>query len=312
LLQSGVLGRKVIVEFSQDELIEKLKSLELPLHENVEAIFSGTCALNSLLEQRVTPAIRGILEHTEYEAAVAGAFYRIAAWLKSLVRLNQPIDIQAVFAGARSIFELTVDIKLLVENPSMAPQFHAFVFVERFRAAKRVVDFVVSSLSGDPSKGKAERELVEDPAQQRKLEGLCRSFGWWDADKCRAKRIDHWSGWDMYTRTKNVGVEYEEVYRVYYPMFSWNVHAGTVGVGGVSARGIESGFGVAHGVVQDLVYDATREVATTFRLFDAVGDLREKLKAVKEVFPRSLLDASIRALEELEKSSNDEGTSSGS
>jgi len=239
-----------------------------------------------------------MMQCSEFEDAIVGLVYRIAACLKSLIKMNHPIDIQAVFAAARTILELTLDVKLLVKDPSLGPQFHAFVFVERFRAAKAVVDFVDSKFAGDRSKAKAERTFICDSARQQKLEHLCRQFGWSDSGKNRPKRVNHWSGLDLYARAERVGIQYQELYRVYYPLFSWNVHAGAVGVSGISAKGIESGFGVAHTVIQDLVYDATEDVCIAFRWFDADPDLREKLRVAKEAFPRSLFDLSIKALEE--------------
>lgn len=279
----------------QAEFIKKLEALDLPLHDKVQAIFNGTLALSALFEQSIVPVVRGMMSRTEYEDAVAGPVYRIAAWLKSLAKLNHPIDIQPVFAAARSIFELVLDIKLLVADPSSAPKFHGFIFVERFRAARVQVDFI-NRLPGGAARASEARSLVDDPAKHQKLESLCKSLGWWDSNNSKPKRLDHWSGKNMADRARDAGIQYEELYRCYYPLLSWNVHAGAVGLGGISPAGIETGFAVAHGIIQDLGYDAAEEVGTVFRLFDADPNLRAKIRAAKTVTAQKLLDASIRVL----------------
>ncbi len=286
---------------NEQEFIDRLKSLELPLHGNVQAIFDGTCALSALLDQSIVPVVQGMMSRTEFEDAIAGVLFRISAWFKSLTKLNHPIDIQAVFAGARSTFELAIDIKLLVKVPSLGPNFHAFVFVERFRAAKGLVDFL-ANVPGGTSKANVERAFVNNPANQSKLETLCKTFNWWDSAKAKPKYPKHWSGKDMAQRAKDAGTQYEELYRSYYPLLSWNIHAGAVGLGGISRTGIESGFGVAHGFLQDLGYDAAEEVGKVFRLFDADPKLRTKIRAAKSVTAQTLLELSGRVLKEQELS----------
>jgi hypothetical protein len=285
----------------QAEFVKRLEALDLPLHDKVQAFFNGTCALSALLEQSIVPVIQGMVSRSEFEDAIAGTMYRIAVWLKSLERLDHPIDIQPVFAGARSIFELVLDIKLLIVDPPSAPKFRAFVFVERFRAAKGLVDYL-DKLPGGAAKADAQRTFVGNPANQQKLEVLCKQCGWWDASKNKPKRLDHWSGKNMADRSRDAGIQYEELYKSYYPQLSWNVHAGAVGVLGISPAGFESAFAVAHGIIQDLGYDAAEDVGTVFKLFDADPDLRAKIKAAKQVAAQTLLDTSIKVLQEQEES----------
>lgn len=288
-----------------DELIEKLKALELPMRDNVQSLFDGTCAAKALVEQSVIPLITGMMSRNEYEEAVAGVYFRVGAWLKSLAELKQAVHVQAVLSAARSLFELWLDVKLLVKNPGDAGKFHAFVFVERFRVAKAAASFADREYPDDASKADYERQFVNDPGNQAHLTSLCTTSGWWDVATGKPKWPNHWSGIaNTADIARSLGTKYEEIYQMYFRQWSWSIHAGAAGLGRLSAKGIEAAFGQAHELAQDMVYDATEEVASTFRLFDADPTLREKLRGAKEVMPRSLVEASMRILEAEEEESD--------
>jgi hypothetical protein len=61
------------------------------------------------------------------------------------------------------------------------------------------------------------------------------------------------------------------------------MHAGLMGFSGISAEGIESGFGWAHNICQDMIRDATEAVCDDFRLFTADPSLRQKLEETRKV-----------------------------
>lgn len=69
-------------------------------------------------------------------------FVRIYWWLNSFDKLNCSIDVQAVSVGARSVFELYLDLKWFQKynDPQDLERFIAFPELNRYRIAKKAID----------------------------------------------------------------------------------------------------------------------------------------------------------------------------
>ena len=119
------------------EEIQQAEVTQLSVRQRVEAIYKGTDAISKFAEDVLVPVLRGQLNLNNQENAVTGVYFRMCLWIRSLVAMNSRVHFQGAAAAARTLFELLLDIKLLVSDAtgSMTDQFHAFPEVVRFRVA---------------------------------------------------------------------------------------------------------------------------------------------------------------------------------
>jgi hypothetical protein len=64
-----------------------------------------------------------------------------------------------------------------------------------------------------------------------------------------------------------------------------------MGIAGISAIALESGFGWANALSQDLIYEASELVALECHLFKGDANLKEKLERAKLIPGKSLIEA---------------------
>lgn len=261
---------------------------KVPLDKKVEAFFGATCLLQGFVDREITPLIGAAIQPSPLESALATTHFRINGWLRTLTKLNSVSDIQAVCSGARSIFELAIDMGELAADHSLAERFHAFTKVERFYDAKLAVEFVDANQL-DPSAFRAERVFVTSSANVAECDRLIDKFF------SRNKHGDPiWpSSWSPHGRTRmrcqRLGPEYSKLYRFTYKRLSWYVHAGAVGTGGIDEDGLKGIYGWAHFQAQDAARLALDVVAKEFHLFASRPELRKALKDTKKAVGLAVL-----------------------
>ncbi len=77
------------------------------------AFFEDCKTVNEFMREKVRPLVQRFADQGQEHGTVHGAFLRAHAWLGTFEKLNQPSDFQAVIAGTRAVFEITVDLALL-------------------------------------------------------------------------------------------------------------------------------------------------------------------------------------------------------
>lgn len=266
--------RKTIGDLLQG--IDPADVTELPRNEQAAAVLKGTHDLHALGEG-IVPLIIGQAGKSECESALAGTYYRMTLLLKGLSTLNDTCHFQLSQAGARTVFELLLDLKILVNNPSRATQFFAFPQVSRFHKAAQLADFLDKHGKIDPVRPQRAVQFAGDQQVRQRIEALC-VRGWGTKTNGKPNWPEHWSGQSISERAKNAGADYEELYRTQFFIQSYFVHSGGAGVGGLSHDALVCLFCNAHLLVQRLFTEATEIIATEFLLFDAIPGLREKLQ----------------------------------
>src|SRR5438128_818795 len=66
--------------------------------------------LNTRIRSRVQRALEG---SNESHVMLHGVLLRSLAWFRTLYKLNEPADFQAVIVGSRALFEMVVDLVIL-------------------------------------------------------------------------------------------------------------------------------------------------------------------------------------------------------
>jgi hypothetical protein len=216
--------------------------------------------------------MRGIIAPTEREKCIILIYWRTAANVMSLSKLNGHQHFQAITMIARSLFELSVDLKLLDKIQDSVEKMIAFVEVEKLRAARKIVKF----------KQKHPTSKVDDSlyqsyiaSEEARIEAIKAKL--WP----RAKMIDGFANMNLANRSVLVGLEYEETYEVEQPRMSWQVHSGLTGVANFKAETFTymAGVGMASCIKSyELILDA---VIDEFKIEMADGNIKKKLTVSK-------------------------------
>lgn len=147
------------------------------------ATFEGVRALRVFHELNLRGVLQGLLAATEREQAVLRLYYRLAAYLASVHRLDRPIHFQSIAAAARSIFELALDLALLDADATTesVDRMAAFTRVERYRVAKRLVDFYANHALPPDFSITEQRRVCADATETAAVEGLIVQY--WGRDR---------------------------------------------------------------------------------------------------------------------------------
>jgi hypothetical protein len=254
---------------------------DISVERKAEAFFRGTVALRDLADRHVVPILVGMVRKTDHEEAEVGTYYRMHLWMLSLAKLDYPVHFQTVLNATRAMYELLVDLKLLVANASLAEKYHDFSFVARFSAAKKFIDHLDADPTyTPPAKPEKRRTFISDAANQKKFDDLRKKH--WGMDK-KGKLItpDHWSGLDFAARCAKISSKETRRYRDIYSQCSWFVHSGSAGTAGLSPDGLQAAFGWGHGQIQDMFAEGTEILCTTLHLFSANPELEKQLELAR-------------------------------
>lgn len=263
-----------------DSLLDKLKNIDVPMHERVNAIFGATQALlqAAIPIRNVIATLQG--SRTDFEDALAGTYYRMCFCVESLTRLNNKRDFQVALGVTRTIYELYIDMVELSTVPIQAAKFLDYTFVAKFSAAKKLVDELSHQGITDPTIGKHERAFIGDPKNQTKYQAELLKH-WPSKQGQAAKAPLSWTNTNLPTRVKAIGNAELLRYRKIYSMLCWYSHSGLVGVANLSAEGLESAMGFGHAYSQDVFYEATNLIAGVFKIYIANPNLKTAVDAYK-------------------------------
>ncbi len=159
--------------------------------------------------------------------AISLTLWRICAWTRTLDAVASTEHVHAVAAGARAMFELNLDIRVLHRDPDgrAAERFGYFPLVAQARWSRNIVES--AGQRPDPRIGvivEAHRSRLDERMSARNIETRVQEL--WGASK-RSQWPKHWSGMSVATRAERfLQPERSHRYRTDYPLVSWFVHAG--------------------------------------------------------------------------------------
>lgn len=286
--------------FTDDDVVRANK---VPVTPSLlaNATFEGVRALRVFSEVHLKPLLQGLPTTNARERAVLGLYYRLAAYLASVHRLDGRIHFQSIAGAARSVFELALDLALIGADTTTESidRLTAFTRVERYRAAKRLVDFYANHPLPSDFNIREERRVCADAAERAAVEALIVQY--WDQKRNGDLNWPkHWSHcFDARGRAKQVGQGWEERYVRYYSVLSWHIHAGVVGIAGLPQDAFDIFVADAHRLVHDSLLDAYailgRELPDLER---AVERWHETLQFLGNVSCFALVDLRLQALGE--------------
>lgn len=251
-----------------------------------------TVALRDFIDTTVMPLFPSEACNDTYNDKMIDIYGRMQLWLRSLAGLKEPMHFQAVCAGARSIFELLLDLRTLSRNPSLVGQLVAFTKVNRYQNAQKTVKLLESHPEIDRTRYKHQVALLADDDRRKEHESNISRY-WPSEPGKKQKGPNHWYKGSVYEQCRELGVEHELAYRTEYARHCWFVHAALVGIDGVSTEGLVNTFTRAHLLVQRSVINGTEIVAGLFHLFDARKELRQELDWLRVLPGKFVHDAGI-------------------
>lgn len=295
------------MKFIPIQELEQFDMASAPLAEQVKAFAESSEHVRFLASDVINPLLRGALVtgSSDKEKAVVGCYYRAYAWMATLATLREPIHFQAVAVGARSLFEIWVDMKLLVEDSTgeSVRRYHAFPKVERFRAAKKIVEFSDANPALKVNCAQ-QRALAHDPSKQQEIEALVVQF-WGRDKKGRPSYPLHWSGRDLAARIPPSDTEAKRIYSEHYPRLSWYVHSGSAGYAALDEGVLRSCFALSHIMAQRVSLGSIELVAKEMKIMQAVDWLPDAIEKTK--LAPGLLMIEGKLSERQERAGNSDG-----
>lgn len=257
--------------------------------DNVARFYTMLKNLDAFNEKEVRGIVFGQLSPTLREQCFLGNYLRAIANVKSMLKLDNIADSQAVAMIARSVFELAVEIELIDRVADGPKKILAFGEYERLRRARTIVRFAETHSDHSPHldvplhKSFADREGARIDSERDRL--------WPDWKKLG---LTHWSQLKLRARAELVGNKILEMYDSEYQVHSWYTHAGITGVTNTQPEFYWALCAVAHRLTSDSFEIILQSIIKTFRLALTDVKILDKLEFAKII---SFTESDVQAIE---------------
>jgi hypothetical protein len=264
------------------------------------ATFEGVRAALCYWMFHLKAVMQGLLNRKPREQAVLDLFYRAIGYVASIRRLDAPIHVQAIASSARSLFELGLDLALLSQDQTddTLGRIAAFTRVERYRVAKKIVEFYADRPAPSDLDLTQKQAWVADVVETAAVGALVQQY-WGRNRKRRLNWPKHWSAFpEIRGRAQHVGGPWEDRYVQHYYMLSWHMHPGLTGVADLPKEAFDIFASQAHQLSTDVILDCYRIVGSELRLASSIPKWTEHLNFLEHVVGMALVDGRLRALGE--------------
>jgi len=251
--------------------------------EYIDNFYSAIKSLNEFDHAEVHNIVSGQLAPTLREKAFTLNYHRAEINIELLLTLTDSRQFQAIAMLARSVFELAVEVRLILRDPDAGQKISVFTDLEKLRSAKQILQFKATH----PSYQMPGQWQAFVPANEHRL--VAEQGRLWPG----LKKVKHWSGlMDLARRTEALGHPFDEMYQVNYSQLSWYVHSGVTGVANPSAELYAQLAGVAYIITLHSYFEILESVIEQFHIEKADPTVKTKLTYAKHVaFTKSQEDA---------------------
>jgi hypothetical protein len=211
-----------------DDLVN-MPVTDLPAKTLVDAFYDGTNYMNDFGREVMHPLLKSLLSPSPQEIAIRDTYYKMSLLLRSILALNRLDRFQTVASVTRSLFELWLDLIVLVGDATgdAVRRYNEFPEIERYRVAEQLIKFSNSKPQALRMDISAQRAFHDDPQRGQRIASLAPAN-----TKGRHQYPDHWTGKNVRQRAIDSGQE--QMYVEAYFLLSWYVHAGATGTAGMS------------------------------------------------------------------------------
>ena len=245
--------------------------------------------LNVQMRPRIVLAAGG----EESEDAFYGLFLRVLAWMRSLWKLDEPGDFQAIAVASRTLFEIAVDVTIMHFDAAANPpaKLDAWEVSAKLKAAERIRRFLARE-GCTLSEKDFNPQLTYLSTQEQRIKAL--RTRWWPRKDHKPEHAERWTqrnlpdDADRATELYRAG-EFDEYYATRYSHSCWNTHgSGLAGVRGISAKEFP---GLAAGALGECAQFALMATEITLRHFRIWETATAELAALRE--QRTLAKANV-------------------
>lgn len=211
-----------------------------PVDVQAISVLEGTHAacveVFEFLNTVARPIVTENPDRSNLAAVVHGQFIRLLAWTRSLTKLNEPADYQAVGAGCRSLLETAIDLVLL-DSADAASRMLAWE-----RSAKLVQANALAAYCRQAGNDPLEYDHILRYAQREgaSIDADRRRFGW-TRPNGQPRHPSRWTGRDLLADAREAdragGHQLERFYETRYRELCWSTHgSGAAGLRTIDAE----------------------------------------------------------------------------
>lgn len=258
--------------------------MPLSPYEHAAASYAVSIEAVKFSRERLVPQLHGILAPNPRERAAILLFLRMHSWAESMALFDHAKHYQVSAVGARSLFELLVDLLLLAadKDGKDVDRYLRFPEIEKYRVARQRVSFRQRHAEFDIVDPAPLRAFVEAPGKEAEVKAIRLQL--WGPDRNgKPQTKTHWSGLEMPGRVSRLGPKYESYYNELYSQLSWYVHSGSVGTSDRSAEDFDNVLGLAHWYAGAFFLEAMATVGKQLRIADADPNFFKDLNLIREL-----------------------------
>ncbi len=256
-----------------------------PLHGPSFRLAGGLFEANKLVTRFMRPHVRAWVPSeaakTEEQAVMYGQLLRVDAWLRTLTKLDDPADFQAVASACRGMLETCVDMVLLHQTPDNFQMLIDWEESAKLKHAQCVARFYNDHTSDAvPQHHVTVIEFAQ--MQASRVEALRRKHGWLDREQ-KPRHPERWTSRNLQRDTieadkLGLSFRFERFYETEYRQLCWIVHGSAFAMRGVGPEGFAGIAGMIFPRCSDLGVAASEVL---LRHFGKLGE--EQLEGFREL-----------------------------
>lgn len=259
-------------------------------NDAAEGMYRGTIVVSEYMDSISKNVLGTLIDSKPRENALYGMFLRAVAWMRTLKKLNEPTDFQAVVACNRALIEVTVDIILLHCDKSEASSWrmHWWEQSAKLKSAKALLTYYASvGLAVPNSYSEQDRFIANEEASIIRM----RNELW---PTLKGRHPDRWTGRNLADDARaaddcwrddilrEFGVGLTEFYETEYRRMNWIVHGSALaGVRDLSAVAFHYVCGLGFKWCSDLAMLSTKVVLMDFGFTTHLPDFETKWEEIR-------------------------------
>ena len=215
------------------------------VHAVAEAFYNESRLVSKFLDERVRTRLSGQSVQELPQATTHALFLRAVIWLKTLGRLNEPEDFQSVVACSRGLFELAIDLTLMVYRPKdrTAARMAAWEESAELQHAEKITKYYRSRSLPVPDLYDAQTDYIKKMSAKVNADRL--AYGW--LQKGKPGHPQRWTNQttiqDAQDADKVHPSGFEEFYCTRFAQLCWGTHGSSLALMRHVPRNMVPGLG---------------------------------------------------------------------
>lgn len=274
------VGIVLVALFGLSSMVRK-NNMNEDIKDWAEACYSGTKTMCKFAEEVMIPRLRGVLNISKKDGVILNIYYRIFLFAEAILPLDKVRSFQTTASTARSIFELLIDLKLIVQQliPEAVEKYYAFTLVERARVSRKSLDYCRNNSQSGINTELFEKFLSTQGSEKNINDLIMKNWG-----GGRKARLKHWSGMELEQRVSLLNNSDKEFYARTYPILSWYLHsAAAAGFINMSEDGYLAVFARSHQLIHSMFTEATLLTGREFHFDKAEPDFNRWIKKIEKI-----------------------------